>query len=131
MSEEPAVLTAWVSGEAAKQMEAASDDDVIKTCVATLKQFLGDANIPQPIRLLRSRWYNERYIHGAYCYIGLHNSVNDIIKLAEPVLSEDNIPRLLFAGEATSMSGYSTMHGAYMSAVREANRVLSFYTAQK
>jgi polyamine oxidase len=39
--------------------------------------------------------------------------------LAEPV-SE----RLLFAGEATHEEFFATVHGAYMSGIREAKRIL-------
>jgi spermine oxidase len=35
--------------------------------------------------------------------------------------------RVLFAGEATHRTHYSTTHAAYLSGVREANRLLRHY----
>ena len=37
------------------------------------------------------------------------------------------IPRLMFAGEATHTTYFSTMHGAYVSGLREAERLVEFY----
>ncbi len=36
-------------------------------------------------------------------------------------------PKILFAGEATHLRYYSTVHGAYLSGKREAKRLLNLY----
>jgi len=35
---------------------------------------------------------------------------------------------VLFAGEATHVNFYTTTHGAYLTGVREAERLISYYT---
>jgi len=46
--------------------------------------------------------------------------------MAEPV--EDTI---LFAGEATNRDYQGTVHGAYLSGLREAKRILEIYNPQR
>lgn len=47
--------------------------------------------------------------------------------LSEPLVYEDGMPKVLFAGEATSQTHYSTVHGAIESGQREAERLISLY----
>ena len=52
-------------------------------------------------------------------------------RLAEPLLDqEDGRPLVLFAGEATHAEHYGTAHGAFMSGVREAERLLAAWQSQ-
>jgi len=43
--------------------------------------------------------------------------------LARPLVDEDGTPRLYFAGEHTNRMYPSTVHGAFLSGVREAARI--------
>lgn len=43
--------------------------------------------------------------------------------LAQPLLDNNGISRLFFAGEHTNRQHTATVHGAYLSGVREAARV--------
>ena len=45
--------------------------------------------------------------------------------LAEPVLGQDGMPLLLFAGEATTATKTSSTNGAFMTGRREAQRLLA------
>lgn len=40
-------------------------------------------------------------------------------------------PRILFAGEATHLRYYSTVHGAYLSGQRESRRLKDFYSSKQ
>jgi len=63
------------------------------------------------------------------------SSGKDIDRLAEPLpkratsqQAHSVLPlQLLFAGEATHRTHYSTTHGAHFSGLREANRLLQHY----
>lgn len=48
-------------------------------------------------------------------------------KLSQPVLNASGEPVLLFAGEATHVHYYSTVHGAIESGWREAKRLTDIY----
>jgi hypothetical protein len=37
----------------------------------------------------------------------------------------------MFAGEATHLRYYSTVHGAYLTGQREAKRLINYYAAEK
>ncbi len=123
----PSVLVAWISGDEAEYMESLKDDDVVETCAQIIRQFLGNPSIPRPTKMVRSNWCANPLTKGSYSYTGMGSDENDIIRLAQPVYFDDNKPRLLFAGEATSLTAYSTMHGARSTGLHEARRILSLY----
>ena len=123
----PTVLVAWISGDEAEYMETLKDDDVIETCAQIIRQFLGNPSIPRPTKMVRSSWCTNPFTRGSYTYIGMGSDESDITNLAQPVCSDDNIPRLLFAGEATSLTAYSTMHGARSTGLQQAKKILSLY----
>ncbi|KAJ7533324.1 hypothetical protein O6H91_13G043300 [Diphasiastrum complanatum] len=86
----------------------------------------------------RSRWGTNPLFRGSYSYVAVGSSGADIELLAEPLPSQEQEGRassshaapllqLLFAGEATHRHHYSTTHGAYLSGVREADRLLQHY----
>ncbi|GAB4853795.1 hypothetical protein Ancab_017989 [Ancistrocladus abbreviatus] len=85
-------------------------------------------------RILRSKWGTDPLFLGSYCYVAVGSSCDDLDTLAEPLPRVGNcgssaIPplQILFAGEATHRTHYSTTHGAYLSGLREANRLLKHY----
>ncbi|KAK6794332.1 hypothetical protein RDI58_007785 [Solanum bulbocastanum] len=68
---------------------------------------------------------------GSYTYIAVGSSGDDLDAMAEPLpkrISKNCPPlQILFAGEATHRSCYSTTHGAYLTGLREANRLLKHF----
>ncbi|XP_010242213.1 PREDICTED: probable polyamine oxidase 5 [Nelumbo nucifera] len=85
--------------------------------------------------VLRSRWGTDPLFMGSYSYVAVGSSGNDFDSMAEPLPKSSggcvyvaSPPlQILFAGEATHKTHYSTTHGAYLSGVREANRLLQHY----
>lgn len=51
--------------------------------------------------------------------------------LAEPVLNDNHVPALLFAGEACHSSFFSTTHGAYLSGADQANVLCDYILSMK
>lgn len=87
-------------------------------------------------RVLKSQWGNDPLFLGSYSYVAVGSSGDDLDRMAEPLPrigsheSANSTPpplQLLFAGEATHRTHYSTTHGAYFSGLREANRLLQHY----
>ncbi|KAL3532614.1 hypothetical protein ACH5RR_006135 [Cinchona calisaya] len=84
-------------------------------------------------KVLKSRWGNDPLFLGSYSYVAVGSSGVDLDTLAEPLpkISNSSVPnsplQILFAGEATHRTHYSTTHGAYFSGLREANRLLQHY----
>lgn len=115
LADEP-VLTAIAVGDHARELEKRNDREIAAEAHRTLQKMLGN-QIPAPERFLATRWGADRFARGAYSYVPLGASGDDYDALAEPVQD-----RLLFAGEATHRQFPATVHGAYLSGLREADR---------
>lgn len=74
--------------------------------------------VPDPIQSICTRWGTDPLSYGSYSHVSVHSSGKDYDILAENVGN-----RLFFAGEATSRQFPATMHGAFLSGLREASRI--------
>jgi polyamine oxidase len=99
-------------GGAARSREALSDRDAIDEVCAAI-------NAPEPTGALVTHWAADPYARGSYSHVAVGSGPEDLRILAQPA-SE----RVLFAGEATHEKYYATVHGAYLSGQREADRIL-------
>ena len=94
-----------------------TDSEIVTRAMNALRGIYPDALAPESFKM--TRWGRDPFALGSYSYRATGSSGADHEALAAPLRT-----RVLFAGEATS-SGYSaTVHGAYLSGVREAKRVL-------
>ncbi len=115
-------------------MEDLSDEQVAAGIVQVLRAFPSvplPPNAKMPPKVLRSRWGRDECFRGSYSY--LSSAVEDgeaIDAIAEPLCTDDGVPIVMFAGEATFRQHPGTVHGAYMSGFREANRYLAALTQQ-
>lgn len=117
------VLCAWISG--CEFYEKFPDEKIIKDCTNYLRQILSRHDIPEPKSILRSFWGSNPYFNGSYSYLPLESYPVDFKNLGNPICF-NNKPLVMFAGEATIRKYYSTVHGAYISGEREAQRILKF-----
>uniref|UniRef100_H3B1U2 Zgc:66484 n=1 Tax=Latimeria chalumnae TaxID=7897 RepID=H3B1U2_LATCH len=123
------VLCGWITGREAEYMENLDEKEVGEVCVRLLRDFTG-WKVPSPRRVLRSTWWKNPYIRGSYTYIPVGiDAVKEQEILVEPLPSTQGGEPLqvLFAGEATHSQYYTTTHGAYLSGIREAERILRHY----
>lgn len=83
-------------------------------------------------KVLRSGWGTDPLFLGSYSFVAVGSSGEDLDTMAEPLpkCPTDSTPplQILFAGEATHRTHYSTTHGAYFSGIREAIRLLQHYS---
>ncbi len=100
-------------GANARAREQDSDEQTVAQLVAALRA-------PEPAGVLVTRWAADPYARGSYSFLAVGSSPDDQEALAEPVGD-----RLGFAGEATNSEFFATVHGAYLSGLREADRILS------
>lgn len=106
------VLVGIRGGAAARSRESLSDEDTVAAVVEAM-------GAPEPTAAVVTRWASDPYARGSYSFLAVGSSPADQRALAEPVGD-----RLLFAGEATHEEFFATVHGAYMSGIREADRIL-------
>jgi polyamine oxidase len=123
------VLMCFVAGEYARKLEMLTDQQITKKLMKVLNKIYGSSHptlpkapLPAPVHTAITRWYCNPHSRGSYSFMKVGSSLEDVHHLADPV------GNLLFAGEATFIyPGYT--HGAYLSGVREARRILraAFY----
>ncbi|XVE70604.1 hypothetical protein DITRI_Ditri10aG0084700 [Diplodiscus trichospermus] len=89
------------------------------------------------VKVLKSKWGGDPLFLGSYSFVAVGSSGDDLDTMAEPLpkigscesagVKVHHPLQILFAGEATHRTHYSTTHGAYLSGLREANRLLQHY----
>ncbi|XP_018916026.1 lysine-specific histone demethylase 1A isoform X2 [Bemisia tabaci] len=131
------VLLALVAGEAAAIMENVSDDVIVGRCIAVLKGIFGNSSVPQPKETVVTRWRADPWARGSYSFVAVGASGGDYdilaTPIAPPVSSNDSpgsvtsMPRLFFAGEHTIRNYPATVHGAFLSGLREAAIIADQY----
>lgn len=112
------VLVALVAGEAARSFEYTHPSTLLHRVLSILRGIYGPKgiDIPNPIQSICTKWGNDPLSYGSYSHVRVHSSGSDYDILAENVEN-----RLFFAGEATNRQHPATMHGAYLSGLREAS----------
>ncbi|MQL72676.1 hypothetical protein Taro_005011 [Colocasia esculenta] len=151
------VLLAWFVGKEAMELESLGGDEIIRGVHAALDGFSagpreangGNGAVDERcapggwhaggsklVRVMKSAWGSDPLFLGSYSYVAVGSSGEDLDLMAEPLprchggRGAPDGPRplqILFAGEATHRTHYSTTHGAYFSGIREANRLLQHY----
>lgn len=86
--------------------------------MAALRSMAG-SDVPDPVAATATSWATDPHTLGAYSYLPVGVDISDMDVLAAPVAG-----RVLFAGEATFPRFYQTVHGAFLSGVREAQRLV-------
>ncbi|KAE9616979.1 putative spermine oxidase transcription regulator Homeodomain-LIKE family [Lupinus albus] len=113
-------LIALVAGEAAQTFESTHPHILLNRVLSVLKGiFLPKGiTVPDPIQSVCTKWGADPFSFGSYSHVSVGSSGADYDILAENVGN-----RLFFAGEATSRQYPATMHGAFLSGLREASHI--------
>ncbi|XP_059661550.1 lysine-specific histone demethylase 1 homolog 2 [Cornus florida] len=112
------VLIALVAGEAAQSFEYMDPSSLLHHVLSILRGIYSPKGIdvPNPVQTICTRWGSDPLSHGSYSHVRVQSSGSDYDVLAESVGS-----RLFFAGEATNRQHPASMHGAFLSGLREAS----------
>ncbi|OQV21516.1 Spermine oxidase [Hypsibius exemplaris] len=132
----PNTLVGWVCGQQAQEMETLTDDEVAEQCQTVLQTFLRATVVPRPVQVLRANWFHNQYVRGSYSYAAKDQAKN-VRTIAEPCWYYPSaagglgqqVPGLLFAGEATHPTLFSTVPGAVESGQPRDNRKSSSSSA--
>jgi len=122
------VLHGLVTGPGAVKLEELSDETIIGDITKLLRQHTGNPLIPEPLKVIRSQWCSDANFLGSSAFLSVQARPEHITTLAEPLCSNDDdeeVPVILFAGEATNEAHLGTLHGAQLSGVREADRIIA------
>ncbi|KAK4853343.1 hypothetical protein QYF36_007587 [Acer negundo] len=116
------LLVALVAGDAAVKFETMSPVESVKRVLKILRGIYHPKGIvvPDPVQAVCTRWGKDCFTHGSYSYVAVGSSGDDYDILAESV----GDGRVFFAGEATNKQYPATMHGAFLSGMREAAGIM-------
>jgi monoamine oxidase len=112
------VLAALVGGSGARRLETLPDAMIVEEGVAALRRMFGTEAVPEPEASRITRWAEDPFARGSYSYLHVGASVDDHDLLGTPS------GRVQLAGEATWGDDPATVHGALLSGLRAASRLL-------
>ena len=108
------VLVALGGGERAKEIEETEDAVLAQNLREVASKLLG-TDLPQPEAVRVTRWSQDEWAQGSYIYYGLDATGHEIEMMRAPIAG-----RVLFAGEALSITAQGTVNGAFFDGVRAA-----------
>lgn len=111
------VLAALVGGSGARRLETLPDAMIVDEATAALRRMYG-ADVPEPVAYRITGWAADPFARGSYSYLHVGASADDHDLLATPT------GRVQLAGEATWGDDPATVHGALLSGLRAAGRIL-------
>lgn len=110
-------LMTFAFGDYATVTESMTDSEIINEIMLNLKSIYGNS-IPNPTHFLRTKWGQNINSFGAYSYATNGSTTADFDTLANEVNN-----KIFFAGEHTEREYRGTVHGAYLSGIREADKI--------
>jgi monoamine oxidase len=112
-------LMTFAYADYARQTETMSDAQIIDEIMVHLRDIYGNS-IPNPNNMVRTKWQTNENSFGAYSFTQVGTELTHFDDLAEEIND-----RLFFAGEHTEADYFSTAHGAYLSGIREADKIIA------
>ncbi|XP_046376343.1 lysine-specific histone demethylase 1B-like [Haliotis rufescens] len=113
------ILVTHITGDALTLIEGKKDAEIVKMCVAVLRKLFPEESVPEPSQSFVTHWRDPSNTGMVYSYlpVGREGAVYD-------ALAEDVEKKIFFCGEATNRQFPQTVTGAYLSGIREAEKVL-------
>ena len=111
-------LMTFALGNYADLTERMPDNEIIEQVMLHLKSIYGNG-IPLPSNMLRTKWRENVHSFGAYSYATNGTTTATFDTLAKAVNN-----KVFFAGEHTNRAYRGTVHGAYLSGLREADKII-------
>lgn len=111
-------LMTFAYADYGRQTETMTDSQIKDAILFHLKDIYGN-HIPDPTNMLRTKWQSNINSFGAYSYTAVDTEMQHFEDLAKEINDQ-----LFFAGEHTESDYFSTVHGAYLSGIREANKII-------
>ena len=111
-------LMTFAYADYGRQTETMTDTQIVDEIMLHLRDIYGN-NIPNPNNMLRSKWQSNENSYGAYSYTAVGTEMRHFDDLAIEVND-----KVFFAGEHTEADYFSTVHGAHLSGIREADKII-------
>jgi monoamine oxidase len=113
------VILGFNAADRGRQLEDLSDEKIVADAMQTLRTIYG-AQVPEPEDFQITRWAQDPFALGSYSF----NAVGSTPKMRK-TLSKPLDGKMFFAGEATHPTCFGTAHGALLSGLHSAGRILT------
>jgi len=113
------MLMGWIGGKGAEEAETLPTEQVAKVCAKLLKMFTG-LDVQDPKDVLMTKWFTNPLFRGSYSHPTRASDTLEsrvLTPLTCMSCSDEQVPRVIFAGEATDREFYSSVHGAFRSGI--------------
>lgn len=128
------ILIFMYGGNFAKDIQDWTDQQIVEDCMIVLQKLCGRRKLPRPLDYCVTRWGKDPQSRMAFTYVppGV-DGFSELRNMSQPIYGRNetfgNVPVLMFAGEHTTPFHPSTIHGAFLSGIREAYRLDSIVCA--
>lgn len=112
-------LMTFAFGNYGAVTETMTDTQVTNEIMSHLKSIYG-SSIPNPTAMLRTKWGINPHTFGSYSFATTGTTTSDFETLSNSINS-----KLFFGGEHTNKQYRGTVHGAYLSGQREADKIIA------
>lgn len=118
------ILMSFTNGETGATLDTDGEEGaILEQGMAILQRMFGSPP-PDPQGAIFTRWLSDPWARGSYSYPAVGGQPEDRIEYAEPVAEQ-----IYFAGEATDLEHYGTVHAALLSGQRAAQRIWQTYAS--
>lgn len=112
-------LVTYTFGDYATASESLSDNEVTEEIMTHLKAIYGNA-IPYPKQFKRTKWGQNKHTYGTYSCAAVGTTTEDFY-----IMGQQLDDKIFFGGEHTTKEYRGTVHGAYISGIREADKIIA------
>lgn len=112
-------LMTFAFGNYGALTETMTDGQIITEIMLHLKSIYGNS-IPNPTTMLRTKWGVNPHSFGSYSFATTGTTTADFDTLSNSING-----KLFFGGEHTNRQYRGTVHGAYISGQREADKIIA------
>ena len=115
------VIMLFTGGDYAAFLGSATIAEVEASTMKALREHIPD--LPDPLSVQVSRWNEDPFARGSYSHISQFSKLDDNAEF-----EKTGSGKLFFAGEHTIRHYFQTVHGAYLSGRREAQRIAKVFS---
>lgn len=118
------LLCLFNHGAQCRKYSELSDEQVVESAMHAIKRMYPEA--PDCKSYLRTNWLKDQYAKMSYCFVAAGGTPADFTTLAASIQN-----KVHFAGEHTLHDFLGCTHSAYISGVRAAEKIKSYYESRK
>lgn len=113
------MLMTFAFGNTCSELVGKTEEELKDAIFIRLQQMFGIAKAKKPIHIFSANWETENHIWGSYTFPAVNCDETEYETIASNIRN-----KIFFAGEHTIQEYRGTVHGAYLSGIREAEKII-------